>query len=635
MKHKFYCISIGLVCLCVYAFGQIHDTVRLDSVAVCRNGEYFWGGAKREVFDNSVLQSYASASLQTLLQQNSLFILKSYGNGLSSGVSLRGAGSSQTQISWEGFSLNSITMGDMDISLVPLLSFSSITIDHSGFATNYGSGTFGGVVELVSEPTKQKHTSASVQYTQGSFGTRKYASVLSFGNQRFQSKSTFLYAKSNNNFPYYDYIRKIHTQRVNSEYQGFSVTQTLFAQWNQYFQTKVGVWYTARTCNIPPIMGSTPYFVENQQDTSFKSFISNQLIYKKFQITVKSAYISDAQLYTKETKQYAKVLQQSSIESNRLVHTLKIRRYLSSCITGDAEVQYSINSANVSNYKQVQTEYTKAGILALQYKKSRLQSNISFRKEYNSKYSIPLLYTAGIQYDIVPSKILLRANGGKKFRTPTFNDLYWEQWGNPHLLPERGHTWEIGSQQTWKHTQKMWLVTDVAYYEGYITNRILWIPQGAQWHPMNVAQATIQVLELRAKTGTTIHNVTVSSNIGFDYNNSHIAKINSSLQTDEAIGHRLYYVPKYALFLQPAIQYKSWNAGVHVLYNSKRYYSIGNTMNQYAVLNAHIEYSLTNKKITSVYSVSAQNITNTVYESVRSYPLPGRYLECKIQFLIN
>ncbi|HPM12671.1 MAG TPA: TonB-dependent receptor plug domain-containing protein [Bacteroidales bacterium] len=636
MKIENFCALVFFVFLHVISLAQhVHDTIRLDSVAVCKQFEYFNNGAKREVFDKTALHPYATGTLQTLLQQNTACIIKSYGNGASSNISLRGAGSSQTQIVWEGFPLNSITMGETDISLVPLNCFNSVVIDHSGFSTNYGSGTFGGVVELLTIPEKQKHFHSSIHYTQGNFGTRKYAGMLSVGSQRFQSKTSAILQHAQNNFPYYDYIRKSQTTRTNSEYRGLSINQSLFAQWNSHIHTRAGLWYTSRNLNLPAIMGVTPYFTENQKDTSFKSFVLTQIMYNKTNITIKTAYISDAQWYEKKSTSNQIILSSSSIESTRWLNSIKTRRYISNQLTGDMEFQYNSNWATVTNYKNKKQEQTITGIAAIQYKTKQFQSNILVRKEYNTQYEIPILYTIGVQYYIVPNKIIVRANGGKKYRTPTFNDLYWEQWGNPDLLPESGHTWEIGSQQTWIHTKKTWLTTDISYFEGYIENKIMWTPQGAVWHPMNIAQATIQGSEIRVNTGTIRGNITLTNTAGLDINTSHISKTYNTNETLESIGHQLYYVPKYSFYVQPTIQYKSWYLRIHTMYNSKRYYAIQTSMKHYIVLNANIEHKVTIKKITSIFGISAQNITNTVYESVRSYPLPGRYMECNLQFLIN
>lgn len=636
MKIRNFCVLGIFVCVHVYSYAQhVNDTIQLDSVAVFKQFEYFNNGAKREVFDQTALHAYSSGSLQTLLQQNSACIIKSYGNGASANISLRGAGSSQTQVVWEGFPINSITMGETDISLVPINCFNSVVIDHSGFATNYGSGTFGGVIELVSIPEKQKHVRSSIQYSQGSFGTRKYAGMFSVGSHKFQSKTSGIFQKATNNYPYYDYIRRTHTTRTNSDYNSFSINQTLYAQWNSHIQSRGGVWIAARNLNLPAIMGTTPYFTENQQDSSFKSYMLTQAVYKKSNITFKSAYISDNQWYEKKSNSNKNILNSSSIESQRWLNSIKIRQYISNTLTGDFEIQYNENSAMVSNYRDKKTEQTLAGIAALQYKTKRIQSNILIRKEHNSQYKIPVLYTIGLQYHILPNKFIVRANGGKKYRTPTFNDLYWEQWGNPDLLPESGHTWEIGSQQTWIHTKNTWLTSDVTYFEGYIENKIMWTPQGAVWHPMNIAQATIQGSELRVTAGTIKGNFTLSNTAGMDINTSHIAQTYNTTEESESVGHQLYYVPKYSLYVQPTVQFKSWNVRIHAIYNSKRYYAIQTSMPQYFVLNAHIEHKITTKKITSIFGISAQNITNTVYESIRSYPLPGRYMECNIQFLIN
>lgn len=635
MKNKTLYLFLAFVCIGVSASAQhISDTIVLDSVAVCKTYEYFNNGAKREIIDSYQIQQNQNSTISTLLSANSSLILKSYGHsGSASTLSLRGAGASQTQITWEGFPINSITMGEMDLSLVPTQGFNYVAIDHSGSSTNYGSGTFGGVVELRYIPVKQNHSKLQLGYTQGNFGTRKYSGAYSVGTKKIQYRTSLIANKSDGNFTYFDYIDNATTTRNNAEYKGFSNTHTLFIQLHKHIQLQSGIWYTYKNMSIPPIIGSKPNFKETQKDSSFKAYLQLQTYINRTTIIYKTAFFNDFQEYAKTITKINKNLTSSNIHNTKQLHTVKVRRYISDKITADLEIQGNYYSADVSSYKDTKQEFSNAYIGAIQYKIAQFQSNISVRKEFNSHYQIPILYCAGIQYNTFKNRIIWRANTSKKYRTPTFNDLYWEQWGNPNLIPESGITWETGSQQNIIQTKKHVLTTDITYFEGYINNKIIWIPNGAVWNPMNVAQAKIQGIELRAKQIIKLQKHTINNNLGIDWNNSHITKTLES--TEMANGHQLYYVPKYNIYFHPQISYKTWNISVNNQFHSQRYYAIHTSLPSYYTLDITIKHSVTIKKCITHFSIGIQNITNTHYELIRSYPIPGRYLEFNYNLIFN
>lgn len=636
MKH-FYLSSFILLCCCAYnAVSQesTNDSLYVDLkiieiIHTQRNSNY---GAKRETYNYEYIQKQNNASLSEFLKNNSALIIKSYGLGAASNISLRGAGSSQTQILWEGVPLNSITMGEADISLIPIQNAHTITIDHSGFSTNYGSGTFGGVVELESSSRAEKHLSAALQYSQASFATRKYSANIDAGTKKFGTKTNVLYNYAQNNFPYYDYIKKEQANRSHAEYDGYSLQQILYANWTEKIQTKAGAWYSLRHLHLPSIMGTVPFYKEYQSDSSFKSFIDNKILLRKSTVFLKSAFLKDWQTYDKNTIKDNVSLESSYVNTMRFLNSAKYRMYLLPHITADAEIQYNYNTAEANNYKDLKKETNTLAASSLQYKKSRTQANISLRKEYNSRYPIPLLYTLGVEQYSKNSKYSLRANAGKKFRIPTFNDLYWEQWGNPNLLPESGFMWEVGSQQTWKQTPTKKIITDATFFNGTIKNKILWMPQGALWHPMNASQVVVRGAELRAVYEQLNQTYSYKFSTGIDINTSHVLPEKNA--TDD-IKHQLFYVPIMSGFIQPSIAYKTWKTYLHIQYNSKRYYAIESALKQYATIDINVEKQIKTDKITTNFIGTIYNVTNTVYESIRSYPLPLRYAECSIQFLFN
>ena len=85
----------------------------------------------------------------------------------------------------------------------------------------------------------------------------------------------------------------------------------------------------------------------------------------------------------------------------------------------------------------------------------------------------------------------VRLSYGTAFRAPTFNDLYFPDFGNPDLSPERSQTAELGIRG--QYALGYW---DVAIFETHVDDLIAF--DAAAGAPGNVDRARIQGVELEA-----------------------------------------------------------------------------------------------------------------------------------------
>src|SRR5690242_16953941 len=69
--------------------------------------------------------------------------LKSYGNNQLSTISIRGTTASQTAVLWNGININSPTLGQSDLALLPLYLFDELSIRYGGSSALYGSDAIG------------------------------------------------------------------------------------------------------------------------------------------------------------------------------------------------------------------------------------------------------------------------------------------------------------------------------------------------------------------------------------------------------------------------------------------------------------------------------------------------------------
>jgi len=646
-------IFIACWCVCVLSYSAVAQGtgVVLDSVQVVgkRSFEAFESGVKRQVISDEISAKSTSTSLSELLLQSSPLLVKSSGAGSTSNVSLRGAGASRSQISWEGFPINSLTAGVNDISIVPAQGFNHIAINHSASATQFGSGSFGGAIELQNRPQWDNRFMAQAGVGIGSFETGntpasavtgsldayKAQAGVALGNERVQYNSSFFYNRAANKFPYFDYVAQKECERKNAGFYGYGTIHNVHARPTEKTTLHGSLWYQVKDLNLPAIIGSNPNNAENQVDSSLKAMLHFRSYFNKSVLSLRAAYIYDYLRYTKKiVPQAEKYMTYSVIEANRFLQSAQFRHFTTEKLTFDAELQSNYSKAEVRSYYAPKSEYSLAGIVSAQYKQGRFQSNASLRKEYNTQYEIPFIFNVGAQQKMLRNKLLLRANFGSKYRTPTFNDLYWEGWGNPDLKPEHGYNAEGGVVVDWLKTGKNTLTSDITAFFSSINNMIMWVPVGAVWNPLNIAQAQLRGAELQVNYARKWISWEWNNRASCNYNVSIISKINDG-DDSQMLNHALYYVPKISLNYSPSLSYKRFETGTMLNMQSARYFDLTQQLDAFVIFDAFAAYTHSWGKINLTGSVLCKNIGNTAYELTRSFPMPGRYWEFNLKLIIG
>ena len=94
-----------------------------------------------------------NANLGEILMFTTPVVIQQYGgSGSLTTLSFRGTGSNHTQVNWNGFPLNAIGTGEMDLSLASTDVANQIQLIHGASGAMYGNGTFGGAIEMNNIP---------------------------------------------------------------------------------------------------------------------------------------------------------------------------------------------------------------------------------------------------------------------------------------------------------------------------------------------------------------------------------------------------------------------------------------------------------------------------------------------------
>jgi iron complex outermembrane receptor protein len=225
-------------------------------------------------------------------------------------------------------------------------------------------------------------------------------------------------------------------------------------------------------------------------------------------------------------------------------------------------------------------------------------------------------------------------SGSVKSRMPSANDLYWIQGGNPELLSEQAKWIQFKWHNEITLQMERALQFQVNAKTGNVSNWIQWVPMPENiWMASNYKSVSMNQIEgvvsMKSKFFRGVINVTARAEL------THTTAVNSgSLDAFDII-----YTPR--LRQSSSLQYtqEGWSVLLSNAFISSRFTDEGNTsfyaLPSFNLLNASLNKDWQFNKNQIVLQFEIQNITNTQYQWIRGYALPGRVYSIGIKFFIH
>ncbi|MCK4965786.1 TonB-dependent receptor, partial [bacterium] len=233
--------------------------------------------------------------------------------------------------------------------------------------------------------------------------------------------------------------------------------------------------------------------------------------------------------------------------------------------------------------------------------------NAGLRGDYQSNYSLGWYPTLSAGYWF-SKNFKLRSSVGRCFRVPTFTELYYNSpsnIGNPDLKPEKGWSYEIGSD--FFLSEKISMQANIFYRKQ--SEIIDWISEnnGSLWNAENVGRVDIKGFE--QKTAFTIDNKN-RIQITYSYTESDFKK-------------EFNYLSKY-VFRYPVHQF-SFLTQNNLPYGISG--SIGMSLKKRKNESAYniVNVRLDKKFRKNTYHFKIMNVFNMPYHELIGVPAPGRW----------
>ncbi len=645
----FYCLLSLTILFPFGAKAQLPDTILLDQVEV-RSFQLPHLHASETKLDPIVMKSLANQHLGSALMQHSTVFVKDYGPGGLSSVSFRGTSASHTLVLWNDIPLNSPTLGQVDISSVPLFFVEEVGLLWGSKAATVRLGGVGGVITIDNKAEFNKGLHATVMQALGSYSTVSSYAAIGYSNSRIYTKTRIFRRASENNFQYLNtgIIPEQRLRQRDASYEDYGLLHEFAFLSSEKSMIKFITWNQWNHRNLPAIMtnlqrGGNPKEVREDR------FSRNVLSYKYYfnengNLELKTGVSVDYQHYFLRTTSNngESIVSLIDTENHSLgwFNSLRIEQGLGKNLDFFSNIFFDWEQVESDNYENINIRTKLSGVGGFELKNlSRINSSISLRYDMADGKAVGFSPAFELSYHLIPeNKLQLSVGYSNNYRYPNLNDLYWFPGGNPELLPEKSRTIDFSISNA-SSISIIELSNNLNFYMSDINNWIQWRPTSYRyWVPLNIARVFARGIEWRSDIRTSIGEIDFQLFINYAYalttDESPVARIENSS------GKQLIYIPKHNgnIFLKLSYHgnYFHWNT----CHTGERNTSLSSNSTYTGKLPS---YTLHHIGIGRIFEARfgqlnlefrINNLFGVDYQAILWRPMPGRNIEGMLKISI-
>lgn len=240
-----------------------------------------------------------------------------------------------------------------------------------------------------------------------------------------------------------------------------------------------------------------------------------------------------------------------------------------------------------------------------------------------------------ISYKLFADKnFRVRASYQDMFRTPTFNDLYYNEIGNKQLNPEIARQFNVGL--TWRKGFAGVLDEVSLQADGYfnkVKDKIVALPTLFVWKMMNLGEVDIWGSDINAGASFSFGRdmrLQLQGNWSLQY------AVDVTSPKDKNYKHQIPYTPRHSGSFSASLLNRWVNLGYMITAVGERYALPQNTdANR---IDGYVEHSVSLGRGFEIgqcnlqLQLECQNFTDVQYDVIQYYPMPGRTLRFTLKF---
>lgn len=600
-------ISIVLVLCATAGYAQRDSILKLDEVVVSDSRvKQYAEGYKVTVLQDSTIQR-TNGFLTSLLAFNSNIYFKENGFGMVSSPAFRGTNASHTAVIWNGININSQLNGQVDFNTINPFNYNSISIRSGGGSVQYGSGAIGGSIHLNSGLLFKEHFDNQVSIGYGSYKTKKINFNQSYGSRSMSYSLGVNYNASDNNYKYLNTGEENKNGEFNNLNLNWNIGYVLSE--NQILKLYHQTFISDRNLSGNLVVLGRSKYKDNQYRTQLEWGSYGPKAISK----IKLAYLQEEYKYF-ENKDAA-IYSFGKVSNFLARYSLDYK--ISKFFRLNSFLEYNNYKGAGDSFGSPERDDFSATALLKHIISSTIAYNLSVRQDFSSDFSSPLVFSFHGSYSLTDN-YQVKINASKNFRTPTFNDLYWQPGGNLELVPEKSYQLDFGNVLNIG-------AVSMQYNGYYITTKdmIKWLPNNeGVWSPINIDDVEIYGAEAKIEAN---YSLGKNQELGIKTNYAY------TVSEDKSTNEQLIYVPFHTANGSLEYRIADLNLFYQHLYNGS-VSIVGGQLKEYQVANLGATYTadILKKDLKYTIGVTINNLFNTYYENVALRPMPNRNIQTQL-----
>lgn len=526
--------------------------------------------------------------------------------GQTSSIFIRGSGSKYVLVLIDGMRVGSATLGYMDLSQLPLDAIEQIELIRGPRAALYGSDAVSGVIAITTRKASGVTLSAKVA-SQGLAETSLQGATTIDQTQLFAQAG---YGRA-------DGIHVLDKPGVDTDRDGFrnrfvrsGLTQR-FTGGDISWQSQLNRGYNQFDFN--PAWGLGADQAKTRQDqhqlsASYQTQVGTVL--KQVSTQVKAGLGRDDSLTYGNGASYRYITKRQELDAQSLL-----------AFAGDIDWLIGVNRtrdevATSGDAYVRENRVSQSAFTAVSWQLAALHLDTALRHDHVSAYDSYQTYQWGASYQLTES-LQARVNQGSSFKVPTYNDLYYPNFGNPDLQPETSLSREAGVRFT--PQGKAQVTIDAVHFQRNLSNMIAY--NSAVWQSQNIAAAELTGFEYTVAFVTALGGADIQHELLATYTDG----------VDEVTKNRvLPNIPKQKYQYQFSTERGDWQYQGRLAYRDKvQSRATGKeTVAASYTVNAGVAYQWTP---TTVVRLTIDNLLDRNYRTDGDYFQPGREFALSVQ----
>lgn len=538
-----------------------------------------------EVITDEEIADSGAATVADVLRNNGM-TLPSYGNvANAASVQMDGFSATQTLVLQNGVPLHTGNTGAVDLNNFSVIGIQKIEIVHGPMSVLYGTNALGGVVNIITDLTGENQTAVSIlggsnDTYRADFASKSNKFGLAVSGFKTNGEREYNAADGNNLLLQYDFFRNK---------QGYLI---------------LDYGHREKDSQTPGSLSWPSNSDENSKNDklSLRGRYQGERIDYQYNLSagqLKYEYVDQYSTSKHDTEeQLADITGTYSGDNYNLLGGVDFSRYNSeSTDTGEHTLN---NSAVFLQHQWLLNEKWQL-VTGVRYDDTEFGSPTSPRIAVVNQLNDNFVWKVGY---------------GKAFRAPTINELYWMYNGYPsmsnaNLKSEYSERYELSaSGKINRHSYD--ITTFYANIEDGIVNDATWIPQ-------NIAEVKSNGIILAWRTRWNDICSTGWRYAYLDKQDKDPSAVESDLNTFGSVN----------LTADITLERDKWLGKLEGVHIAKRCYQ-GSEMPDYTLYNLTVSYRL-NSDLS--LRLLLNNLTDEDYQVYTDYPMPGREISLKVDYL--